>query len=239
MTQEAFQHLYYRIANAPIRSYPFPHFFIESAFPDDFYQELISSFPDTSHYQNLSQSGKVGRGTYDKRYILSMKEEELSKLPLSYFFFWQKVNLELNEKGLVSLLMEKFSSSIKQRFGDLMNSLNFWPEAELIRDYQHYSIGPHTDHPVRTITLLFYFPKDDSKSHLGTSLYRPMNPKFTCEGLVHHPFEGFVKVQTMPYLPNSILGFVKTETSFHGVEPIQEGDFERNLMNYYIRWERV
>ena len=168
MTAGRLQHLIYNISNAPIRSYPFPHFFVESAFPDDFYEELISSFPpNTEYYQNMSTTGKVTAGTYDKRYILPIAEEELSKLPLPYFFFWQKINLELSRSGLVTMLIEKFNPSIKERFKEKLESIRFWPVAELVRDYQHYSIGPHTDHPMRVITLLFYFPRNRDKEHLA------------------------------------------------------------------------
>jgi hypothetical protein len=40
---------------------------------------------------------------------------------------------------------------------------------------------------------------------------------------------------TMPYLPNSLFGFLKTQNSFHGVEPVKEVDVQRNLLLYDIR----
>ena len=44
-----------------------------------------------------------------------------------------------------------------------------------------------------------------------------------------------VKVQTMPYRSNSLFGFLKTDLSFHGVEPIEEEDIARDVILYDIR----
>jgi hypothetical protein len=238
MTPEVFHSVCYKIANANIRPYPYPHFFIESLFPEPFYQELLSFLPETACYQKLSETGKTS-GTYDKRYIFPLEEEEFAKLSLPDLFFWQKFAFYLNHPVFINLLIEKFKKEILARFDRHFSSLKFLSVAELIRDYQYYSIGPHTDHPARVVTLLFYLPQDDQKRHLGTSLYQPSDSNFTCEGFKHHSFEGFINVQTMPYLPNSLFGFVKTDRSFHGVEPLQEENSERNLMNFYVRWEKL
>ena len=237
MSDDVFDHLCYRIANAPTRTYPYSHFFVDSLFPEEFYQELCTSFPDTEHYQKLSDTGKVPPGTYDKRYVLSLQDDKLMQLPWQQMLFWQRMAQFLSDPHLVSILVDKFRPEIQKRFGEHADRVRFSSFAELVRDYQHYSIGPHTDHPVRVVTLLFYFPQNHEKAHLGTSLYRPIDPAFTCEGTTHHRFEGFIRTQTMPFIPNSLFAFVKTERSFHGVEPIQDEGFERNLMNYYLRWE--
>ncbi len=42
---------------------------------------------------------------------------------------------------------------------------------------------------------------------------------------------------TMPYLPNTLFGFPKTHTSFHGVEPIRETEVRRDLLLYDIKVE--
>jgi hypothetical protein len=42
---------------------------------------------------------------------------------------------------------------------------------------------------------------------------------------------------TMPYVPNALFAFMKTPNSFHGVEPIQEPQVQRDLLLYDIRAE--
>lgn len=134
------------------------------------------------------------------------------------------------------MLVEKFSSPIKERFAKQHENIQFSSYAELIRDKSNYSIGPHTDLPIRVLTLLFYFPRTSDQAHLGTSIYTPENPSFTSEGTYHYPHNEFKKVYTAAFTPNSVFGFFKSEHSFHGVETIQDQDVERNLMNYYLKW---
>lgn len=87
---------------------------------------------------------------------------------------------------------------------------------QLCRDFPGYSIGPHTDGGRDKETFLFYLAKDDSKPHLGTSIYK--RDGFTCDGSKHHPREGFELFKTVPYLPNTGFRFWRTNNSFHGVE---------------------
>ena len=110
-------------------------------------------------------------------------------------------------------------------------------EILLVRDHTNYSIGPHTDSPSRLLSLLFYFPRDDSLSHLGTSIYMPKDPQFSCIGGPHYKPNNFDRVQTMPYRPNSLFAFMKNDKSFHGVEPIADQDIQRDLLLYDIRLE--
>ncbi len=87
----------------------------------------------------------------------------------------------------------------------------------------------------KLISLLFYCPDDDSRKHLGTSIYTPIDPDFRCAGGPHYPHERFTKVATMEYRPNALFAFFKTDNSFHGVDPIRDADVLRDLMLYDIR----
>ncbi len=90
-------------------------------------------------------------------------------------------------------------------------------DIHLVRDEPGYSLGPHTDAPKKVVTALFYLPRDGSLSHLGTSLYQPKVP-FTDPSNKHHEFGDFTRVATLPYLPNSLFAFARSDSSFHGVE---------------------
>ena len=92
----------------------------------------------------------------------------------------------------------------------------------------------HTDRPTKAMSFLFYLPPDDTRPHLGTSIYAPRDPQFTCTGGPHHDFAHFHRVYTMPYLPNTLFAFPKTANSFHGVEPIQDNAVRRDLLLYDI-----
>src|SRR2546430_17727172 len=67
-----------------------------------------------------------------------------------------------------------------------------------------------------------------------TTLFRS-KPGFTCQGGPHYRFYGFERVATMPFLPNTMFAFVKTDHSFHGVEPIADPGVSRYLLLYDLR----
>ena len=102
--------------------------------------------------------------------------------------------------------------SFKDLFGDNIR-------VQLCRDLPGYSIGPHTDDKKEIMTLLFYLPRNDNHPEAGTSVYEPLDPDFRCDGTKHHVFGLFRKLWTAEYMPNSVFGFIRSDNSFHGVEP--------------------
>ncbi|HEX2271176.1 MAG TPA: hypothetical protein VHH35_16645, partial [Pyrinomonadaceae bacterium] len=78
---------------------------------------------------------------------------------------------------------------------------------------------------------------DNSAEHLGTSLYRPKQACFSCPDSKHYAFQDFIRVKTAPYRPNSLLAFVRSDISFHGLEPLSEQDIAvtgRDVIQYVI-----
>ncbi|MBX7066117.1 MAG: hypothetical protein K1X28_02690 [Parachlamydiales bacterium] len=216
------EHLIGKISKAKVQKEPFSYFYIENVFPDEFYQEIIEYFPTKDHFQPLSIKGVVRPGTYNQRLSLSLDEEGIGMLPFFHQLFWSRFTEALKSRECISAIQRIFS----------IERSDIVPDLSLVSDHSDYAIGPHTDHPQKVLTLLFYFPKDDSQKTLGTSVYRPIDPSFRCEGFRHHPFEGFQNIYTAPFVPNSIFGFLKSDRSFHGVEPIGKQEFPRNLMSY-------
>lgn len=236
MERDVLLHVMDRLAQAHIHSSPYSYFYVENIFPDAFYQELLANLPETFCFQGLSKTGKVDPRTYAERSVLGLQEDALGQLPFSHLLFWSQFAAAIKSDLWCSMLIEKFGCQIKERFGVHYDRVKFSSTAELVRDRTNYSIGPHTDHPIRVLTLLFYFPSSKTQAHLGTSVYEPLDPSFECEGFAHHPFAGFKKLYTAPFLPNSLFGFIKSNRSFHGRELILGKDVERNLMNYYLQW---
>lgn len=225
----------YRIGNAPINLYPFPHVYVRDVFPADFYAELLGHLPPSDAFSPLSKVRSMGSDGYDKtRAVLVLTPEHVGKLAEPYRGFWERTARMLLSGNLGNLLSGKFGQFLQMRFQD-QGKVEFVDEALLVRDSQNYALGPHTDTPAKVFAFLFYLPTDDSKSHLGTSIYVPKDPAFTCPGGPHHGFEGFDRMLTMPYLPNSLFGFLKTSNSFHGVERVNDVDVRRNLLLYDVK----
>lgn len=193
MSPDVLAHMAYRICNAPIQTWPFPHIYVQDVFPWDFYHDLLASLPPVENYT-------TGEKNYNGRKFADTVPEILSNLSSPEF-------LKIATRPFQPWIAKR---GLSKAFTDL----------RLIRDQQNYSIGPHTDARWKVLSLLFYLPPDGTLWEHGTSLYIPKDPTFRCEGGPHHLHEDFTRTYTAPYIPNSMIAFFKTDQSFHGVEPI-------------------
>jgi hypothetical protein len=233
MSFDARAHLFYRVANAPVLSYPFPHFYLESVFPDDYYRQMLESLPPQSAYVPLADTGTVRPGTYRERFSLDPAEYARTEPQTPATQLWGELVQWMEGGEFANLLLRKFEAAMVSRFGH-SNEFRYDQETRLFRDFTNFSIGPHTDSPRKLISLLFYLPRDDSMRHLGTSIFEPLEPGFTCEGTRHHDFANFRRVYTAPFRPNTLFAFGKTDNAFHGVVPIADAQIERNMLLYNI-----
>ena len=230
MSSHAELHLAYQVANAPVNLFPYPHFFVQDAFPRDYYDTLQAMLPDPTAMLPIEEVRAV-KG-YKERFVLEFKGDHLAALPEAKRAFWEDMHKWMVGGRFARLLLNKFGPFISQRFQG--KAVSFYDEALLVQDTTNYKLGPHSDAPRKVITLLFYLPKDLSQEHLGTSMYVPKDGEFRCPGGPHYPHDMFDRVRTMPFLPNSLFVFLKTDLSFHGVEPVQDPDCRRWLLLYDI-----
>jgi hypothetical protein len=227
-------HLAYKVANAPINPYPFPHFYVEEVLPPEYYAELQSMLPDPLRLVPIGEARPLtgGKDMYKERFVLTFGGDLFAALPPAQQAFWGALHDRLVGGAFRRVLLEKFGAYLAQRFQG--QRVEFYDETLLVQDTTHYALGPHSDVPRKVITLLFYLPKDDSQRHLGTSIYMPKDRAFRCGGGPHYPHEKFDRVWTMPFMPNTLFVFLKTNASFHGVEPIADPQTRRWLLLYDI-----
>jgi hypothetical protein len=227
-------HLQYRIANAPIREFPYPHLYVRDIFPEDFYARLRANLPSEAKLRTLQSLGRVAGPYPETRLVLLLEPEHTSGLEPGQRAFWEELTAWMLGQSFGQLMITKFGPYLRHRFKDL-GAQTFVDEAMIVRDRTAYSLGPHTDSTRKVLSFLFYLPPDASMAHLGTSIYVPRDPQFACAGGPHYKFEGFRRMLTMEYLPNTLFAFMKTPTSFHGVEPITQADVVRDLLLYDIK----
>ena len=124
---------------------------------------------------------------------------------------------------------QKLSSFIRSmlRLEDELDVMLRWS-----RDVKGYSLGPHTDYSGKVATLLFYLPDSTNAGPWGTSIYAPKSSQKILADR-HYYREDFNLVQTFPFAPNTMFGFLRTENSWHGVEPLTE-DIQRDTLHYTI-----
>ena len=230
--------LIYTVANAPIRLFPYPHILVHDVLPEDFYRELRQHLPPSTAYRSLKAMGRVGPDYPDTRGVLPLTPPDVAALPEPYRSFWDNTARWLLGGPFGQVMLQKFAPLLAQRFEDPA-AVEFKHEVLVVQDRTDYSLGPHTDAPSKVISMLLYLPADASKPHLGTSMYLPKDPSFTCAGDNHYESVGFNRLLTMPYVPNTLFAFIKTPNSFHGVEPIGEPNIERALLLYDIKVAKI
>jgi len=233
MFSSAEMQLLYKVGNAPIQTFPYPHILVHDVFPADFYERLRANLPPRDAYRTLKSLGRVGGDYPDTRGVLPLTPDNVATLPDPCRGFWNETGQWLLGGSFAQVVLNKFGPLLAQRFPNPA-AVNFRHEVLVIQDRTNYALGPHTDSPRKVLSFLFYLPGDDSRPHLGTSMYLPKDPSFTCPGGPHHPFEMFHRLLTVPYVPNTLFAFMKTPNAFHGVEPISDPDVERALMLYDI-----
>src|SRR5215217_3337438 len=228
-------HFIQRLDAAKVELDPFPHFYLENVFPDDYYQELLRNLPSTDVYENLYEVTDLKLDHFRHRNQRDMDAGWAERLPSELQTFWTTFNNWFLGPDLAQAVLGSFRS---QR--------SLWPEvsveSQFIRHRAGYFLGPHSDLYTKLVVLLIYLAPDNSAEHLGTSLYRSKDPTFSCRDSKHYPFEDFIRVKTAPYKPNSLLAFMRSDISFHGLEPLSETDVVtegRDVIQYVLHDKQV
>lgn len=221
------EHLCRVVSGASVEQSPFPHAFVSSAFPDSYYDDMLRHFPG---FDALVSNGEAGRGNQlQARFVFEIKEQYLNSLPEPQRKFWCDLGAWILGDKLRTCILDRFSEQVGRRFPHSRLS-DFYGDAVLVEDHMTHSMGAHTDHPRKAVTLLFYLPRDQSQSHMGTSIFVPKDHTFECSGLAHHSFEQFDQVRAFPFVPNALFMFAKTGNSFHGVAPVRDTEARRRLL---------
>jgi hypothetical protein len=230
-------HLIERLRGAEVALEPYPHFYLEYVFPEDYYQTLLGHLPGGTLYQNLYEVTDLKLDHFRHRDQRDMTPGWTETMPAEIKTFWDRFSGWFLGPELAMAALRSFTGPLQERFGDEAR----WPavsvEAQLIRHREGYFLGPHSDLWSKIVVLLFYLAPDERAAHLGTSIYRPKDPNFSCPKSAHYPFEDFIKVMTAPYRPNSLLAFLRSDRSFHGVEPLSSQDAalcDRDLIQYVV-----
>jgi len=215
-----------QINNTRVETDPYPHFYTEPIFPEETYKELMKSLPSSSVFTKTSPE-------YDNRFMLSLHNpEEIEQLDMNIRGFWVDFSKVLLSKKLMNAFIAKFKNHVDERFKEF--SPDFFSTVDLVVDKRNYALGPHTDHPDKVISIIFYLPKSADMPGLGTKVYIPDDPNFKDFAGEHFKFEGFKKIKGVDYKPNALFCFFKTDNSFHGVEQVSTA-VERCLIMYNIR----
>ena len=210
--QEVEEHVKYQIANTPVRQYPFPHFFVENVFPDEYYQKILEHWPGADRFQSIAETGRTSGGAYKERHVVALQKLD-KEADWQGKAFWEEFSeWFLGPRFLQFMVLNYRNWIMKGR--SLPDPLQVSSDGLLVQDHTNYAIGPHTDAPHRLVSTLFYCPPDDSQAHLGTSVYVPNDKAIPIQiSPAHYEHKFFTRINTMPFIPNSMFGFVVSPNS--------------------------
>lgn len=229
------RHLVRCVTDAPLTDDPFPYFYATDAFSSALYAEMKAQLPARGLYKNLSETGRSSEG-YERRLILHMNAA-VAGLSDAQNAFWRGIVAMLAGSAFASAILKKFAPTLERDLGRDPRGLEYGTEVLLVKDLDGYAIGPHTDIKSRAISIMFYMPSSPRYEKYGTAIYRPDLPGVRSDGSRHFGFDGFTRLATMPCRANSMFAFQRNDVSFHGVEPIEEPDCERDVLLYILRWQ--
>ncbi len=228
------EYVKYRIANTPVRAYPFPHFFVENVFPQAYYEQILENWPGTDRFQSIAETGRTSGGAYKERHVCALQKIDQEE-DWRGKAFWQEFSTWFLGPTFLQFMVLQYRAWIA-RGRALPDPLQVSADGLLVQDHTNYAIGPHTDAPHRLVSTLFYCPRDDSQKHLGTSVYVPRDKSIPIQiSPNHYKHENFIHVDSMPFIPNSMFGFVVSPNSFHGVEPIVDENVQRDVILHFAK----
>lgn len=219
------------LKTVPVAKDPFEHFLLRDPFPSKLYQTLLSHLPSDDAYD----WGKGRVAAEQERGYFYLNQRYLARLPSQQQNIWEQVRCWTLSSGFYLAVMHKYKDAINERLNAEPRNSLLLGEVKLIRDKSNYVLQPHTDRPNRVMTIMFYLPRDYSLKECGTAIYRPKKADMKCSGFHRHSFDDFELVSKAPFIPNSGLCFLKSDISFHGVEPFERNETSRDFLTFSIR----
>jgi len=116
MSSNAELHLAYKVGNAELSLFPYPHFFVQNVFPSDFYAEIQANLPDPAALLPIAEVRPV-KG-YKERFVLGLEDQSLDTLPPDKRAFWGDMRSWLVGGAFANLVLNKFASSLDERFAN-------------------------------------------------------------------------------------------------------------------------
>ena len=225
---------------------PFPHLVVHEALERDYYRRLAADFPDAE----VILDGRLPVSNDNFRYPASAILDDMRiSLPWREFIryhvspeFFREVCALFESR--IRELHPRLESSVAKPLGDWQSSIRF---REPIRDIalecqftygtpvdvRSRSIGPHVDREVALYAGLFYMRDDHDDSQGGDlELYRfkAGTPAFDA-GSRRVPDERVTCCKTIRYASNTLVFFLHSPCSLHGVSPRSPTRFPRRHIN--------
>jgi hypothetical protein len=219
-------HVISAVEGAPLQVEPFCHSYVQDVFPEDVYEELLSSLPAPRHFEPLYHKDALKPDGGTTRSTFTLDAAHIADLPARQRSVLERVAAVVGAEALRDALLLRYGDVLRERFGDDWRSVALEGTVKLQRDTPGYRIGVHPDTADKVVLLQLYLARDDANRAMGTSIYQRVGPG------------AFDKVKTLAFGRNTGFSFARTEESWHGVEPIDAERYSLTL-NYRLRNQRL
>lgn len=225
-----------------LRLDPFPYFYVQDALPADVYQQLADEYPESYMMQD-------GKEHFQARRYRQHEFVEGTVSPL-----WQQFTEYHNSLAFKNRLMWLFDQALKkyypesvdawqnapvvQRHGDKPNSMQMEIQFVLNGTQEETVRTAHLDNGNELWAGLFYMRKpEDTSSGGDLQAYKATTtPRF--HGKREVDLADVEAVATLPYVENSLVWFLNTKESIHGVTPRLGAPCVRRYINMTAHADR-
>lgn len=207
-----------KLATAETWSHPFPHLMAAKFLPTAMARALADAWPHRL-MQPMPSERTGNPQALKSRRLFRLDRQGLIALPAGDQRLWQCFH------NLISSLAPAMLHSLPppphgQRIASA-KGMRLAPRIDLWSDFSGYGVPPHTEAPHKFANFLLYISPDPSLAEEGTSIYVPRDSSLRSWKGSMMPRENFKRISTVPYRPNLLFGFRKTDLSFHGKETVE------------------
>lgn len=242
------------VSRADIRRDPFPHIVIEDCLPPDIYNELARAYPSDASILQLSGAAAKYYIRQNHRYDLCA--HRALENPQAVGRTWREF-IQYHVSGgffreFLALLgpdLQQTYPGLERRFGrkaqEWTTGIRFDPAARNVDIALDCQIGintpaermsstrsVHTDAPDELFAMLLYFrPAADCIAGGNFEIYRwkpGVTRRFVGREVDSRDAEIF---GTIEYKPNTLVAFINSDVSLHGVSPRAPSHISRRLVN--------
>lgn len=233
------RHVIQRVKQSEARLDAFPHFTIDDFLPEAVFARLQSDLPPFDDLLLMSQAGMSSVRQYDRRAMLPFAEVAGRRYPET----WTAIAQALDSDELEITLTQAFAPWITPEMAEQLKR----PVRREVRvhcDRAGSYLLPHTDAPSMFIVSFCYVHSaQDNHPTLDTVLYEPIDPVRRLEQLqgreyAHEDLELHRPIGRIKFRPNRLFTFLRTSTSFHGLEATDETAAPRYLISLHLKYAK-
>lgn len=219
MAEDIKQYIVDKVEGSVTNTDPFPFLYIQDFFPTNFYNQLEKTFPSTSQLMDIiDKPYKPVTGNVTNRSTFSIYNRQIGYQEIkNYEHKQQCIDFRLLvHTVLIPSISNKLQITLPPDWHD---------DVRFVYDTGGYHKYPHTDHPKKIMSILIYM----SYSRCGTVIVKPKQRDFSDSEGDHYPFENFDQIFDPPFIPNALIAFPRTNTSFHCVDNLDIDEQRKSI----------